>query len=478
MRCWWVVPFSKTCHIELRNVGSKPVHATLGPIGLGKWVWNDRSMLFHATWRQEYPIHTKAQDGTCDWNFVDIDGRGVYVGDTLAIHNGCGAWWGEGDEKIWVDDDRFPSIFGTGTEDYYGYSYGDRGTFFEAPFHAEPRWEGNRRPGHVTNTRTRGLDGIPFDHRLSMNLEIWHWEATTMAYAATTYWYAHPGHAATALRTRSRPLGRCCRGRAALCCRCGHGKTTPPLLISRRRTDNAHSPLDAGRCRYLSCVSFGLDYPSQRGAQRRPFTVRLLCDARTARRACYCRHFDVASAAIAGSTTVSRRRPGGRRAPPRVRHRLTISSAAREMRRTLAIRQVSGDRVVALVEIVSPANKDRPVSVEQFANKAEMALRQGIHVVMADLFPPGPHDPRGMHAAIWERFDEDSHSLPHDEPLTLASYVAGPMPEAYLEHLAAGTALVEMPLFLDVDHYIYLPLEPTYMAAYHGMPQRWRNVLE
>ncbi len=165
-------------------------------------------------------------------------------------------------------------------------------------------------------------------------------------------------------------------------------------------------------------------------------------------------------------------------APPRVRHRLTISSAAREMRRTLAIRQVSGDRVVALVEIVSPANKDRPVSVEQFANKAEMALRQGIHVVMADLFPPGPHDPRGMHAAIWERFDEDSHSLPHDEPLTLASYVAGPMPEAYLEHLAAGTALVEMPLFLDVDHYIYLPLEPTYMAAYHGMPQRWRNVLE
>ena len=228
--------------------------------------------------------------------------------------------------------------------------------------------------------------------------------------------------------------------RAALCCRCGHGKTTPPLLISRRRTDNAHSPLDAGRCRYLSCVSFGLDYPSQRGAQRRPFTVRLLCDARTARRACYCRHFDVASAAIAGSTTVSRRRPGGHRGRPRVRHRLTISSAAREMRRTLAIRQVSGDRVVALVEIVSPANKDRPVSVEQFANKAEMALRQGIHVVMADLFPPGPHDPRGMHAAIWERFDEDSHSLPHDEPLTLASYVAGPMPEAYLEHLAAGTA--------------------------------------
>ena len=150
-------------------------------------------MLFHATWRQEYPIQTKAQEGICDWNFVQIKGNGVYVGDTLAIHNGCGAWWGEGDEKIWVDGDKFPSIFGTGTEDYYGYSYGDRGVFFEAPFHAEPRWEGNRNRGHVTNTRSRGLDAIPFRHHLTMDLEIWHWEATTMAYAATTYWYARPG---------------------------------------------------------------------------------------------------------------------------------------------------------------------------------------------------------------------------------------------------------------------------------------------
>jgi hypothetical protein len=193
MCCWWIMPFSKKCHIELKNVGNRPVKASLGPIRLGNWAWNDRSMLFHATWRQEYPIQTKAQEGVCDWNFVRIKGNGVYVGDTLAIHNGCGAWWGEGDEKIWVDGDKFPSIFGTGTEDYYGYSYGDRGVFFEAPFHAEPRWEGNRNRGHVTNTRSRGLDAIPFRHNLTMDLEIWHWEATTMAYAATTYWYARPG---------------------------------------------------------------------------------------------------------------------------------------------------------------------------------------------------------------------------------------------------------------------------------------------
>ena len=165
-------------------------------------------------------------------------------------------------------------------------------------------------------------------------------------------------------------------------------------------------------------------------------------------------------------------------APPRVRQKLTVSFAARERRRTLTIRHVSGDRVVALLEIVSPANKDRPLSVDQFANKAEMALRQGIHVVLADLFPAGLHDPQGMHGAIWERFDEASYPLPCDEPLTLASYVADRMPEAYLEHLSVGSTLVEMPLFLDLDRYVNLPLESTYMTAYRGMPERWRIVLE
>ena len=165
-------------------------------------------------------------------------------------------------------------------------------------------------------------------------------------------------------------------------------------------------------------------------------------------------------------------------APPRVRHRLTVSSAARELRRTLAIRHVTSDRIVALLEMVAPANKDRPLSVEQFANKAEMALRQGVHVVVADLFPPGPHDPQGMHGAIWERFDEAPCLLPPDEPLTLVSYLALRMPEACLEHLAVGSTLVEMPLFLDLDCYIDLPLESTYMTAYRGMPARWRLVLE
>jgi hypothetical protein len=164
--------------------------------------------------------------------------------------------------------------------------------------------------------------------------------------------------------------------------------------------------------------------------------------------------------------------------PPRVRRKLSSSPAARGTRRTLTIRHVSGHRIIAMVEIVSPANKDRAAHVAEFADKAETALWQGIHVLVVDLFPPGPHDPHGIHGAIWQRFDDEPYLLPPNEPLTLASCVAGPNPEAYLEHLAVGSTFIEMPLFLSPDRYINLPLEPTYQSAYRGMPAFWRDVLE
>jgi hypothetical protein len=144
----------------------------------------------------------------------------------------------------------------------------------------------------------------------------------------------------------------------------------------------------------------------------------------------------------------------------------------------LTIRHISGHRIIALLEIVSPANKDRAAHVEEFADKAELALRRGIHVLLVDLFSPGTHDPEGMRGSIWERFDDEPYHIPSGEPLTLASYVGGPRPEAYLEHLAIGSSLPEMPLFLTPDRYINVPLEATYLAAYQGMPAFWREVLE
>jgi hypothetical protein len=165
-------------------------------------------------------------------------------------------------------------------------------------------------------------------------------------------------------------------------------------------------------------------------------------------------------------------------APPRVRRKLSASSATRGARRTLAIRHVSGNRIVALVEIVSPANKDRRAHVEEFIDKAEIALLHGIHLLLVDLFPPGTYDHLGMHGALWERFDDDPYLLLPGEPLTLASYVAGPCPEAYVEHLAVGSPLAEMPLFLNPDRYVNIPLEATYAAAFRGLPAFVREGLE
>jgi hypothetical protein len=165
-------------------------------------------------------------------------------------------------------------------------------------------------------------------------------------------------------------------------------------------------------------------------------------------------------------------------APPQVRQRLISPPSARAARRTLAVRHVSGHQIIALIDVVSPANKDRATHVRDFIDKAESALALGIHVLMVDLFAPGPFDPIGMHGALRERLvDEPSPSL-EGEPLTLASYLSGPQPEAYLEHLSVGLPLPPIPLFLNPDRCVSVPLESTYALAFRGLPAVWRQVLE
>jgi hypothetical protein len=167
-------------------------------------------------------------------------------------------------------------------------------------------------------------------------------------------------------------------------------------------------------------------------------------------------------------------------APPRARRKHTVDPAARARARSLAIRHVSGHRLVALIEIVSPANKDRARHVEDFVTKAVSALEDGIHLLLVDLFPPGRHDPTGMHGAILQRLEQsdEPYDLPAAEPLTLASYAAGVPLDIYTEHLAVGASLPDTALFLRPDRYVYVPLKPTYEAAYAGMPAFWRAVLE
>lgn len=164
--------------------------------------------------------------------------------------------------------------------------------------------------------------------------------------------------------------------------------------------------------------------------------------------------------------------------PPKVSRTLVLTPSLKRLRRTLTIRHKTGHRIVALIEILSPANKASAESVQEFVRKAEEAIRAGIHVVLVDLLPPGRHDSAGMHGAVVQALCSEEYELPKDKPLPLASYDAAAAPVAYLEHLAVGDSLPDMPLFLSYERYVNLPLGSTYATAYRGMPEFWREVLE
>ncbi len=197
MSCRWVMPYQKSGKISLVNLDDTPIDVEM-KVHTGEWEWNDQSMYFNAAWRGQYPVATRPYS---DWNYVTLKGRGVYVGDTLTVMNPVAKWWGEGDEKIFVDGEDFPSIFGTGTEDYYAYSWGGVSTdFYEHPFHAQPRSHVydklNRKTsgekntqGYSTETRTRSLDTMPFGSSLQLDMEIWSWTDSQMGYGVGTYWY-------------------------------------------------------------------------------------------------------------------------------------------------------------------------------------------------------------------------------------------------------------------------------------------------
>jgi hypothetical protein len=182
------MPYKNSARLKLINVADQPIPVSL-QVRVGTWKWDARSMHFHAAWHYESGLKTPP----CrDWNFVKVAGRGVYVGDTLALFNPIATWYGEGDEKIWVDGESFPSHIGTGTEDYYGYSYAPK-PVHNTPFCGEPRIDSPMTQGHNTSIRSRNLDGIPFRRSLQFDMELISWKPTSLTYAATTYWYAFPG---------------------------------------------------------------------------------------------------------------------------------------------------------------------------------------------------------------------------------------------------------------------------------------------
>jgi hypothetical protein len=170
--------------------------------------------------------------------------------------------------------------------------------------------------------------------------------------------------------------------------------------------------------------------------------------------------------------------------PPPTRHVIEGKKqvlAARANR--VAIRHNLGE-VVCIIEVVSPGNKSSRSALRSFVEKTHEFLSAGVNVLVVDLFPPTARDPHGIHKAIWDEIDDERpFDLTPDQPLILAAYVAenvlaGWPVRAYVQPVAVGATLPDMPAYLDFRYHVPVPLEQTYQAAWSTCPADMRYLVE
>jgi hypothetical protein len=132
----------------------------------------------------------------------------------------------------------------------------------------------------------------------------------------------------------------------------------------------------------------------------------------------------------------------------------------------------------AAVMFVTRQDHQTAYRQEAIARLAVGAITRGIHLLIVDLFPPNPRSPQGIHKVIWDRIADESFTLPPDKPLTLAAYAAGTEMTAYVEPVAVGDRLSDMPVFLTAERYVPCPLEETYQQTWDAFPAPLRGPLE
>jgi hypothetical protein len=197
MTCRFWMPFRTSARITLENRGEEPLTIT-GSALPAEYAWNDdRSLHFRARWRVDHGMDA-SETLPQDVPYLLARGQGVFVGAAALIMNptsvpsSWGNWWGEGDEKIFVDDDESPSTFGTGSEDYFNYAWSSSRIFTHA-FCGQPRNDGPANRGFVTNYRWQVVDALPFRERFDFFMELFsHEPVPGFSYARIAYHYGDP----------------------------------------------------------------------------------------------------------------------------------------------------------------------------------------------------------------------------------------------------------------------------------------------
>ena len=186
----WFMPYEKAT-IVIENEGTEPAKFetfdyTVAPL---KKSPNDY-LRFHAKWHRNSFEPPEPERASIDWSLLFTEGMGKYVGVSLHIENFRGDWWGEGDEKFHIDGEKFPSYFGTGSEDYFGYAWSSPKRFIQA-FHAQPTNDDNRY--YIVNNRWHVCDAVLFRKSFEGYIEKYFRDKRHCFYAATAFWYLAKG---------------------------------------------------------------------------------------------------------------------------------------------------------------------------------------------------------------------------------------------------------------------------------------------
>ena len=207
--CYWPMPFRKRCRITMQNLADDKMTLYYQiNYGLGEVPAN--AAYFHAQFRRENPLRTK---GT--YTIVDgVEGSGQYVGTYIAYGTRNTGWWGEGEVKFFIDgDDPFPTICGTGTEDYFCGSYDFEGqtpdgrtnyTEFTHPYSGLAQVI---RPDGLYDSQQRFSlyrwhipDPVRFEHNLKVTLQSLGWQSGDRYLlqqddiASVAFWYQTEPH--------------------------------------------------------------------------------------------------------------------------------------------------------------------------------------------------------------------------------------------------------------------------------------------
>ncbi|MBN2853745.1 MAG: DUF2961 domain-containing protein [Clostridia bacterium] len=194
--CFFEMPFKKHALLTITNEAKQEVRSFYWNIDWQKHDSLDDDILyFHAKYRQEFPT-VKGKHYTV----IDIKGKGNYVGTVLNVEKAeKPGWFGEGDEKVYIDGEEFPTIYGTGTEDYFLTAWCPH--IYHSPYSGFSIYEGISKPGSkMTGYRFHVVDPIPFTRSLRFDIEhAWTDQNENFCdhYSSVAYWYQQEPHMST-----------------------------------------------------------------------------------------------------------------------------------------------------------------------------------------------------------------------------------------------------------------------------------------